>query len=172
MSLLLIDMDGVLVLRRTVDFDKHSIELTDELCRRLLHAPALEVVSMLVDEGARLTITSNWTRFMSQEGFMRLFAGAGFPRIGDALHSSWKAPVFAGRDRLAAVDAWLSQHHAGEPYCVVDDLDSGSGLAGSRHDRAGRVVLCQPSEGLHRGHLPRLRSALMATTTSLSTIRR
>lgn len=172
MSLLLIDMDGVLVLKRTVDFDKHSVELSDELCRRLLHAPALEVLSMLVDEGARLTITSNWTRFMTQEGFKRLFAGAGFPRIGDALHLCWKAPVVAGRDRLAAVDAWLAHHHGGEPYCVVDDLESGSGLAGSRHDRAGRVVLCQPGVGLHRGHLPRLRSALTAPPTALSASRR
>lgn len=170
MSLLLIDMDGVLVLRRTVDFDKHSIELTDELCRRLLHAPALGVVSMLVDEGARLTITSNWTRFMSQEGFMRLFAGAGFPRIGDALHSSWKAPVLAGRDRLAAVDAWLAHNHSGEPYCVVDDLDSGSGLAGSSHDLAGRVVLCRPNVGLHQGHLPRLRTALAAPAAPMSAL--
>jgi len=172
MSLLLIDMDGVLVLKRTVDFDKHSVELSDELCSRLLHAPALEVLSMLVDDGARLTITSNWTRFMAQEGFKRLFAGAGYPRIGDALHSSWKAPVLTGRDRLAAVDAWLAHHHAGEPYCVVDDLDSGSGLAGSRHDRAGRVVLCRPSVGLHHGYLPRLRTALTAPATTPSRVRR
>jgi len=160
-NLIFTDMDDVLVTQRTVDFDKHSLEgLTDELCQRLLHPPALDVLSQLVEEGARIVITSTWTRFMPREGFERLFEGAGYPQIGRALHEHWQAAWVKGRSRLDTIDAWLAANHRNEAFCIIDDTDSGSGLLGSKHHRAGRVVMCRPGIGLHAGHLPAIRAAL------------
>lgn len=159
-TILFTDVDDVLVLQRTVDFNKHAPELSDDICRRLLHAPALEVLSSLVAEGAYLVITSHWTRFLDQAGFQRLFAGGGHPAIGNALHAAWHAPRTPTGTRLDAIDTWLSKHHTQEQYCILDDTESGSSLQGSSHDREGRVVLCQPAIGLHAGHLGRIRSAL------------
>ena len=161
MSILFTDVDDVLVLQRTVDFDKHNTALiTTEQAHRLLHQPALQTLATLVDEGARLVITSNWTRFLDQAGFQRLFHAGGYVQVGEALHPAWQAPRTPAGTRLDAINEWLSKHHAGEPYSIIDDTDSGSGLRGSLHDHEGRVVLCQPGVGLHPGHLPQLRSAL------------
>lgn len=85
------DVDDVLVLRRTVDFNKHAPVLTDDICRRLLHPPAMEVLAAAVAEGASLVITSNWCRFLDKEDFSRLFEGGGYPAVGSALHASWNS---------------------------------------------------------------------------------
>jgi hypothetical protein len=73
--------------------------------------------------------------------------------MGEALQSR-------GWTRLDAVDAWLAAHWRKEPYAIVDDTLSGTGLVGSSHDRAGRLVLCQVDVGLEPHHLPVLRRAL------------
>lgn len=165
-SILFTDIDDVLVLRRTVDFNKHATQLSDDMCRRLLHPPAIQVLSTLITEGARVVITSNWTRFLNREGFERLLAVGNFPGEIPPLHPAWAAPRQPGGTRLDAIDAWLAGHHHGEPYAILDDTDSGSGLRGSAHDLDGRVVLCEPSTGLHAGHLPVIRAALSKPATS------
>ncbi len=154
------DIDDVLVLQRAADFDKHSPDLTADLCRRLLHPPAVQVLASLVDAGARLVITSNWTRFLRKDGFRELFNLGGYPTLSAALHPAWQAPKAPGGTRLDAVNTWLSAHHVGEPYAIIDDTDSGTGLRGSVHDLDGRLVLCQPGVGLHAGHLPQIEAAL------------
>lgn len=67
-----------------------------------------------------------------------------------------------GGTRLQAIDTWLERHGSDQPYGILDDALSGSGLAGSRHDRAGRLVLCEVDVGLLPVHLPQLRRALQA----------
>lgn len=165
-SIVFTDVDDVLVLHRTPDFNKHAPELTQDICRRLLHPPAMQVLASLIDEGAKLVLTSNWLRFLDREGFQQLFEGAGYSSVSSALHSTWYAPRAASGTRLDAINTWLLAHHAGEPYCILDDTDSGSGLRGSPHDREGRVVLCEPGIGLHAGHLPSIRAALSTPAPS------
>jgi hypothetical protein len=57
-------------------------------------------------------------------------------------------------------DRWLEANHRGEPYVILDDELSGTGLRPSEHDRCGRLVLCKEQVGLHQGHLPIIRAAL------------
>ncbi|KQP21382.1 HAD domain-containing protein [Pseudorhodoferax sp. Leaf265] len=160
-SIIFTDIDDVLVLQRTVDFDKHqAASITPKTAQQLLHKPAAEVLADLVGDGALLVITSNWVRFLDRAGFQRMFEGAGYPALGGALHATWSAPRAAAGTRLAAIDTWLAAHHHGEPYLILDDTDSGTGLRGSRHDLDGRLVLCRPGTGLHAGHLPAIRAAL------------
>ena len=159
-GILFTDVDDVIVLQRTADFDKHNVALTDDICRRLLHPPAVQVLASLVDEGAQLVVTSNWTRFLNQDGFGQLFELGGYPSLASALHAAWQAPRAPGGTRLEAIDSWLAEHHRGESYAIIDDTDSGTGLRGSMHDLSGRLVLCSPGVGLHAGHLPQIRAAL------------
>lgn len=159
-SVLLTDVDDVLVLRRTADFDKHAPQLTDDVCRRLVHPPAIHVLSTLIEEGAKVVIRSSWTRSLGREGFERLLAVGSFPREISPLHPAWAAPRPPGGTCLDSINAWLAEHHRGEPFAILDDTDSGFGARGSRYDLDGRVVLCEPSVGLYLGHLPQLKSAL------------
>jgi HAD domain in Swiss Army Knife RNA repair proteins len=165
-SIIFTDVDDVLVLQRTADFNKHAPDLSEDICRRLLHPPAMQVLASIVDEGAQLVITSNWTRFLNRNGFQQLFDLGGYPAISAALHAAWSASRKPGGTRLESIDGWLAAHHDGEPYCILDDTDSGSGLRGSARDLDGRVILCEPGAGLHSGHLPAIRAALSTPAPS------
>ena len=115
MSIVFTDVDDVLVLKRTVDFDKHAPRWSKDICRRLLHPPAMQVLTSLTENGARIVITSNWVRFLDRAGFQHLFQGGGYAGIGRALHVAWQAPPVPTGSRLDAINAWLAHHHIGEP---------------------------------------------------------
>lgn len=172
-STIFLDVDDVIVLSRPAAFDKRAMSsgtFTPSACQQLLHPPAIQTLEVLVaDYGARLVITSNWLRFMPLSAFRGMFSLAGHEQLAAAMHGAWCAPKADGIGRLQVIDGWLGRHHRGEPYCIVDDELSGSALRDSAHDRAGRVVLCSAGEGLHQGHLPRLRNALATAPSFNST---
>jgi hypothetical protein len=160
--ILFLDLDDVVVLSRPVGFDKHRVhKLAEALCREMIHPPAAQALQELLDEcQARVVITSNWLRFTSRPALERLFRLAGYPQVADALHDFWCATRRPAASRLQVIDEWLRDHHHGEPYCVLDDLESGASLVGSSHDKANRVLLCRDGAGLHGGHVPFVRAAL------------
>jgi hypothetical protein len=165
--ILFLDLDDVVVLDRPSAFDKHRVhELEAELCRQVIHPPAGQAfIELLEGSPAKVVVTSNWLRFTSRPAFERLFRLAGYPQVADALHEFWCAPKRSPASRLQVIDEWLSEHHHGEPYCIVDDTDSGPSLLGSSHDKASRVLLCTVGVGLHRGHIPFVREALARSVT-------
>jgi hypothetical protein len=140
--ILFLDLDDVVVLDRPSAFDKHRVhELEAELCRQVIHPPAGQAFIELL-EGSPAKVV-----------------------VADALHEFWCAPKRSPASRLQVIDEWLSEHHHGEPYCIVDDTDSGPSLLGSSHDKASRVLLCTVGVGLHRGHIPFVREALARSVT-------
>lgn len=160
--IIFLDVDDVLVLDRTAAFDKHHVhELAPDVCQRLIHPPAgLTLMELLQAVPAKIVVTSNWVRFTSRSAFQRLLCLAEYEQVSLSLHDVWSAPGCAASTRVQAIEAWLTEHHRGEPYCVIDDQASGSSLVGSAHDKAGRVLLCRVGVGLHRGHLPFIHEAL------------
>lgn len=129
---------------------------------QLIHPPAGQALSALVQElHPRLVVTSNWTRFTSKNDFKRLLQLAGYSSVAESLHDKWSTIRRPGATRLQAVDEWLAENHGGEPFFLIDDEDSGAALRGSRHDKAGRVLLCDVGVGLHLGHVPQILSALL-----------
>lgn len=159
---LFLDVDDVIVLDRTAEFDKHRVgELAQAVCQRLIHPPAGQaLIELLSESTTKVVITSNWVRFTTQAALERLFRLAGYELLATSLHRSWSAPREGTETRLESIEQWLAKHYRGESYAIIDDEDSGASLRGSRHDAAGRVLLCQPGVGLHRGHLPKIRTAL------------
>ncbi len=157
-----LDLDDVVVLNRTAAFDKHRVhEMAPEVCRQLIHPPAgLALTELLEEFPAKVVVTSQWVRFTSRAAFERLLRLAGYEQIALSLHDAWSAPRGSAVTRVQVLNAWLAEHHRGEPYVVIDDQASGASLVGSAHDKAGRVLLCSVGVGLHRGHLPFIREAL------------
>lgn len=132
----------------------------------MIHPPAAQALQELLDEcQAKVVITSNWLRFTSRPALERLFRLAGYPQVAQALHDIWCAPRGTAKSRLQVIDEWLADHHRGEPYCVVDDTDSGASLLGSSHDKANRILLCAVEVDFHRGHVPFVRAALIGSLT-------
>lgn len=133
----------------------------DDLWERLFAADATAVLlEVLQQTSARVVITTSWLRFLERPTFETIFQLTGLSIVVDALHPAWEAPQDRGMTRLTAIERWLSQHHAGEPYAVLDDELSGTGLKGSKHDKERRVLLCKAGVGLRDSFVPFITAAL------------
>lgn len=163
-----LDFDDVICLNR--NYGGHSVfspDAPDELWERLFHPPAVEVLRELVDEfSPRFVLTTNWVRRVDRDGVADLLSRGGLIFLPGCLHDQWQAPTMTGRERREAIEAWIHLHHQGEPFVVVDDERSGADLTRSVFHADGRLVLCKPGEGLHRGYLPQIRSALTRSPES------
>lgn len=164
-SLLFIDFDDVLCLNRPYGgYDVARSPWADDLLQKLWHRPALDVLQPLVAEfRPRVIVTSSWLRLMPIESIAKLFRMSGAPWLADGLHPQGEAPQAFRASRLGAIDAWLAKYHDGEPYVILDDVLSGTGLAGSEHDRAGLVVLCEVEVGLLPEHSAQIQRALASS---------
>lgn len=132
-----------------------------DLCERIWHPPATAALKMIFDEFApEVVITSSWLRFFDREGVVSLLGKTGLGYVADSLHVAWEAPQNRGATRLVAVESWLAKNHSGQPFVVLDDSLSGTGLRGSLLDQAGCLVLCEVGVGLGEGQLGAVRRAL------------
>lgn len=165
--IILLDFDEVIVLNRPGDvggFDVISPNPPPELWERLFHKPAtLTLVEAITEHHARVVITTSWLRFMMRDAFEHIFRKTALEVLSESLHDSWEAPQNRGETRAQAIDRWLTENHHGEPYVILDDELSGTGLRKSVHERRKRVVFCKADVGLTHGHLPFIRAALSKT---------
>jgi hypothetical protein len=137
-----------------------------DLFERLFHAPAVGILLRVVDvHKPQVVITTNWLRFFDRETMVELLNRTGLAPVAEALHVQWQAPVEQHMSRLRQIEKWLATYHEGQSYVVLDDVLSGTELAGSVHDAVGRVVLCDEGVGLHNGHWPQISKALTTPWT-------
>lgn len=165
--LLFLDFDDVLCLNNPYGgYDVAVRPWPSDLLDRLWHRPALDTLQAVLDMcRPQVVVTSSWLRIMMLPSIGGLLRISGAPWLADALHPVGEAVQMQGQTRLDAIDAWLLAHHRGEAYAVVDDGLSGTGLAGSLHDRRGRLVLCDVGVGLLREHSAPLVAALRKPMT-------
>lgn len=169
-ALVFLDFDEVICLNEPYGGnDLMASEKPDDLWERLFHKPAVETLErILIEFEPRVVITTSWLWLMERGGFEALFAKCGMCFVAARLHEAWEAPQLARATRLHAIERWLSVHHRGEPFVVLDDVMSGTGLTESQLAATGRVVLCEVGVGLHAGHLAQVRQALRTPVRSLS----
>ncbi|MFP8833906.1 HAD domain-containing protein [Hydrogenophaga sp. XSHU_21] len=162
--IILLDFDDVVVLNQPGGFGGYDVLAPNpppELWSRLFHAPATQVlVEAVCEHQAQLVLTTSWLRFLPRDGFEQLLAKTGLAVLSASLHDAWEAPQNRGETRAEAIDRWLAAHHRGEPYVILDDELSGTGLHRSVHDKRGRLVLCKENVGLQREHVAAIRASL------------
>lgn len=163
--IIFLDFDDVLCLNAPYSgrhLQRSGVEpLPLDFWSKLFNAPAKELLLIIMAErNPQVVLTTSWLRFLERMGFEQLLNKVGLAPVGAALHEHWDAPQLLQETRAAAITTWLKKHHQGEPFVVLDDHDSGTGLAKSPYFRAGKVVLCEPSVGLLPDHLPAIRRAL------------
>lgn len=171
LPIIFLDFDDVICLNSPYGgYDVMTKPWPDDLWERLFDAEAKAVLlGALQQTSARLVITTSWLRFLERPAFEAVFKETGLAAIAAALHPAWEAPEDRGMTRLAAIDRWLSRHHDGEPYVVLDDEHSGTGLRGSRHDKQRRVVLCAGGVGLRATNVAAITAALRKPCRPLRT---
>lgn len=162
--IILLDFDEVIVLNRPGDiggFDVISTHPPPDLWKRLFHKPATQtLVDAITAHQARVVITTSWLRFLMRDAFEHIFRQAALEVLSANLHDSWEAPQNRGETRAHAIDRWLINNHHGEPYVILDDELSGTGLRKSIHERRRRVVFCKVGVGLTPAHFPLIEAAL------------
>lgn len=163
----LLDLDGVLCEndiyggRHVYESFRYPAHRPSDLYSRLFSAQAVVVLNELLDEfAARVVLTTSWLSLLDRPQFVHVFKQCGLPHVAEGLHLHWAAPTNLGESRLDAILRWLRAHHEGEPFVILDDADSGEGLAGSKLEEAGRVVLCGATGCLQPSHLELARRAL------------
>lgn len=157
-----LDIDDVICINSIYGgYDVFAPNPPADLYEHLFHPPAVEVLqSVMARFMPSVVLTTSWLRMLDREGFYSLFRNTGLGLVADALHEHYQAPTPPGGSRLQAIEEWLSRHHRGEPFAVLDDELSGSGLSGSALDAKGRVIWCQLNVGLEPSHYPMISKAL------------
>lgn len=162
--LLFLDFDEVIKLNPEGSFGGYDVLAPNpphEMWAQLFHPPAVATLTTALNRwNPQVIITTSWLRFMLRDALVFVLSRTNLEHITGALHASWEAPQNARETRCGAIDRWLAENHLGEPYVILDDHISGTGLRGSRHARAGRVVFCDPNVGLCPEHLPAIEGAL------------
>lgn len=163
--LVFVDFDDVICLSAPYGgFDVFSPDEKHppDLWEKLWHSPSIEILACVVREfRAEIVLTTSWLQLADRQRFEEIFDLTGYPELASALHAAWEAPYVRSSTRLESVKKWLHMHYRGQPFVVIDDELSGSGLSGSALDNAGRVVLCAVSVGLQARHLQPIRAALI-----------
>lgn len=117
--------------------------------------------------GVRYVISSSWREHFSREQMALILDGGGLQFVADHLYEgdAWRClPKRIYREREAEILHWLSIHHRGEPFAVLDDRwSAGMLLFSHQHPDSrlfGRVVICTPGIGLTMYHVDFLVEAL------------
>lgn len=160
--LVFLDFDDVICLNAPYGaYDVLTPNPPEDLWGRLFHASAVKTLELILCEfDAKVVITTSWLRFLERPAMEQLLGKCGLDFLAHRLHDAWEAPAVLGKSRRQVIEAWLQRSHRGEPFIVLDDALSGTGLEGSRWHKQGRVVLCRVGEGLHDGHVAQVRRAL------------
>jgi hypothetical protein len=125
-----------------------------ELWAGLIDATAASNLRALHDEFApTYVVSSSWTKFLSREQLVEVFARAGLGFVVTNLHVQWGTPKGACGCRIEEIHNWLQAVFPGQapvsiPMLALDDDESGWTLADSYLDKAGKVVLCEVWKGL------------------------
>ncbi len=160
--LLFLDFDDVICLSKPYGgYDVFAPEHPADLWEKLWHQPAVAVLrDVLKTYDPQVVLSTSWLRMMEREGFEQVFARTQLHDLSAALHPQWEAPPQRGDTRCQAIERWLAARYEGQRLVVFDDAYSGTGLKGSRLDKAGCVVLCDVGVGLHEGLMPQVHKAM------------
>lgn len=160
--LVFLDMDDVLCTNDPYGgYDVATPHPPADLWDRLFNPTAVSVLrSVIAEFNPRIVLTTSWLQIMDRAAFEQIFARTGLHEVRAALHEHCEALSDRGMTRLGAIERWLRQHHKGEPFVILDDTGSGTGLKGSAFSKKGRVVLCALDVGLQSGHMAQIRTAL------------
>lgn len=140
---------------------RHPQQEPVDLYLRLFSPEAVVVLNELIDEfEPRIVLTTSWLALFDRPQFEYVFRRCGLGRVADNLDTHWSAPTNRGESRLEAIMRWLQLHHGGEAFVVLDDVESGLSLVGSKLEGTGRVVFCDVGGCLKRSQLDAARRAL------------
>lgn len=140
----------------------HAINTADfassEVFQELFHPPAVATLRRIHDAmGGKLryVISSTWRDYFNRSQLREVLRLGGLDFVAACMESQerWRTPSLDGDEsnRLEEVSRWLSLHHRGEPFAILDDVFSGLPIVGS--PLQSRSILCDERVGLLVDHV-------------------
>jgi hypothetical protein len=166
--IIFLDIDGVLCLNdtycsyhlsRMIGIGEDYPSFYEQLFSRRAVAT---LNAVLAEFDSRVVISSKWARLFTQSELLDTFEKSGVKNL--QLHPRWRISSDWAPDgplnRRTLIEDWLSNWHANEPFVIIDDQWSGTGLSDSEFQKDGRFVLCEYKVGLGDEHHDAIRRAL------------
>jgi hypothetical protein len=155
--LLFLDFDDVVCLNQPYGgFDALSAAPPPGLYENLFAQGPRAVLRNIHDEHQpRYVITTSWLRFFEKKGLAQVLTRGGLSFVAENLHEHWEAPPLRETARASVIQFWLRNHHHGEPFLILDDVQSGTGL--KLHYLRHHAILCEVDEGLLPAHVVKAR---------------
>lgn len=106
-------------------------------------------------------VSSSWATYLDQGQMCQALTRTKLQFVVDNLHAEWRTPRALSSSRRDEITWWLDAHHEpGQPFLVIDDSYSGTGLAHSPLALNGHVLLCRSGYGFTKKRLKEARYQL------------
>lgn len=167
--LVFLDLDDVLCLHkeyhsgRMLKIFEQTVPDDPELWRWLVDAGAAENLRQLHAEfRPAYVISSSWATYLNLEQMCEALTRTQLQFVVENLHSEWRTPRARSSSRRDEIDWWLDAHRQpSQPFIVLDDSWSGTGLAHSPLALDGHVILCRSGYGFTKKRLKEAHRQLM-----------
>jgi len=159
--LVFLDMDDVLCLDKIhhsgqmLKIFKQTISDYPELWELLVDASAAENLRRLHAEfEPAYVISSSWATYLDREQMCEALNRTQLQFVVEHLHSEWRTPRALSSSRRDEIEWWLQAHREPrQPFIIIDDSWSGTGLAHSPLAGNGNVILCKSGFGFTKKRL-------------------
>jgi hypothetical protein len=167
-NIVFLDMDDVLCLDNVhhsgqmLKIFEQTIPDYPEMWDYLVDAGAAENLRQLHAEFNPLyVISSSWATYLDQEQMCEALTRTQLQFVVKNLHAEWKTPRARSSSRRDEIEWWLkAQREPGQPFIIIDDSWSGTGLAYSPLAWDGHVILCKSGFGFTKKRLKEARRQL------------
>lgn len=111
-------------------------------------------------------ISSSWATYLDHDQMCQALTRTKLKFVVDNLHTEWRTPRALSSSRRDEIDWWLDAHREpAQPFLVIDDTYSGTGLAHSPLALNRHVVLCKSGYGFTKKRLKEARYQLQRQLT-------
>lgn len=99
-------------------------------------------------------ISSSWATYLNYDQMCQALTRTKLQFVVDNLHVEWRTPRALSSSRRDEIEWWLDAHRKpAQPFLVIDDTYSGTGLAHSPLALNRHVVLCKIGYGFTKKRL-------------------
>lgn len=163
-----LDMDDVLCLsirfgsREMLKIIQQEVPDRPELWAGLVDAEAaVNLYELHAQFVPWYVISSSWATYLDHDQMCQALTRTKLQFVVDNLHAEWRTPRALSSSRLDEIQWWLEAHREpDQPFLVIDDSYSGTGLAYSPLALNRHVVLCRSGYGFTKKRLKEARYQL------------
>jgi hypothetical protein len=167
-TLVFLDMDDVLCLDNVhhsgimLKIFKQEILDYPELWERIVDASAADNLRQLdVEFNPAYVISSSWATYLDKEKMCQALNRMQLQFVVESLHVEWRTPRALSSSRRDEIEWWLEAHREPcQPFIIIDDSWSGTGLAYSPLAGNGHIILCKSGLGFTKKRLQEARRQL------------